>query len=177
MQTTLKTELTIKGIGLHSGCDSTLLIKEAPANSGILFKRSDINDSPMISATYNNVVDTRNCTCLGKNGVLVSTIEHLMAALSLSGIDNALIECNNQELPILDGSGKVFFEILQKSPKINQDKPKKYLKVLRAVKFTDDKVNFIELSPNASTNMHVKFDIEFPSHIDGHQTFDGEITP
>ena len=177
MQTTLKTELTIKGIGLHSGCDSTLIVRPALADSGIVFKRVDVADSPLIPATYNKVVDTRNCTCLGQNGVLVSTIEHLMAALSLSGIDNALIECNNQELPILDGSGKVFFEILQKAPQKVQDKPRKYLKVIKPVKFTDDKGNFIELAPNGGKNMHVKFDIEFPSRIVGHQTFEGEITP
>lgn len=177
MQTTIRTEISIKGIGLHSGCDSVLNIKPAPVNSGIVFKRIDIADSPLIPATYDNVVDTRNCTCLGKNGVLVSTIEHLMAALSLSGIDNALIECNNQELPILDGSGKVFFEILQKAPKVHQELSRKYLKVLKPVKFTDDKGNFVEVAPNDGKNMYVKFDIEFPSHIVGHQTFDGKISP
>ena len=102
MQRTLESEITVTGIGLHSGCRVNLILIPAPANSGIVFKRTDIASTPEIKALYSNVIDTRNCTCLGdKEGHSVSTIEHLMAALRMCRIDNALIETDNQEIPII----------------------------------------------------------------------------
>ena len=131
MQQTLAETLKLEGIGLHSGCVVNLTIKPAPVNHGIVFKRVDLPDMPEIPTLYSNVVDTRNCTCLGdKNGNIVSTIEHLMAALSVVGIDNALIEVDNQELPIMDGSALVFFEKLsQAGAIIKQNAPRKKLVV------------------------------------------------
>lgn len=109
MQKTLKNPVELKGIGLHSGCDVTLTIRPAPENSGIIFKRVDLPGTPEVRALYTSVKDTQNCTCIAaENGAVVSTIEHIMAALSVCGITNALIEVNNQETPIMDGSGKVF---------------------------------------------------------------------
>ena len=81
MQQTLKHEIKISGIGLHSGCASNLVIDPAEENSGISFVRSDLKDNNNFPALYNNVVDTRNCTCLGNGGQIVSTIEHIMATL------------------------------------------------------------------------------------------------
>ena len=175
-QQTLKQQIKIEGTGLHSGCSSVLTLKPSAENTGIVFSRAQNGKNVKIPALYNQVADTRNCTCLEQDGVLISTIEHLMAALYAAGIDNLEIECSNQELPIMDGSGKVFYEILQKAEKTTQNAPRKYLKVLRSVTFTDDKGNSIELKPNNGKALHIRFDIEFPSKIVGHQTFDNDIT-
>ena len=175
-QQTLKQQIKIEGTGLHSGCSSVLTLKPSAENTGIVFSRAQNGKNVKIPALYNQVADTRNCTCLGQDGVLISTIEHLMAALYAAGIDNLEIECSNQELPIMDGSGKVFYEILQKAEKTTQNAPRKYLKVLRSVTFTDDKGNSIELKPNNGKALHIRFDIKFPSKIVGHQTFDNDIT-
>lgn len=173
MQHTLSKRIEINGIGLHSGCDAKLILEPAPENYGIQFIRNDKNDSP-IRALYSNVVDVRNCTCIGTSAQnIVSTIEHLMAVLYILGIDNAKISVNNPEVPILDGSGKVFYEILAKAELKEQSAPRKYLKVLKEVSFTDDKGNSVTLSP--SDNLHICFDIDFPSKIVGHQNFDKDI--
>ena len=176
LQQTLKQQIKIEGVGLHSGCPSVLILKPAAENTGIVFCREENGKNVKISARYNQVVDTRNCTCLGQGGVLISTIEHLMASLYAVGIDNAEIECSNQELPIMDGSGAIFYELLQKAAKTEQNALRKYLKVLRPVVFADDKGNSIELTPNNGRALHIRFDIEFPSKIVGHQTFDDDIT-
>ena len=177
IQRTLKEPLTIKGIGLHSGCDSVLVINPAPVNTGIVFCRTDVAGAKPIAATYNNVVDTRNCTCLGQDGVLVSTIEHLMAALYAAQIDNAYIECNNQELPIADGSGKVFYGELAAAPKQEQNAGSKFIEVLKPVEFADGKGGSVKLLPNGGKDLNVHFEIEFSSKIVGHQVFDAKITP
>lgn len=173
-QQTLKQNVEIKGVGLHSGCASEMVIMPAPENHGIRFLRSDIADNE-IPALYSSVVDTRNCTCIGtspKN--IVSTIEHIMSVLYIMGIDNALISVNNPEVPILDGSGKVFLQILEQARLKQQNAPRKFLKVKKEIKYTDEKGNSVTLLPNDS--LHICFDIEFPSKIVGHQTFDKDIS-
>jgi UDP-3-O-acyl-N-acetylglucosamine deacetylase len=139
MQQTLERAIEIKGIGLHSGCDSTLIIESAPENYGIQFVRTDINETP-IRALYSNVIDVKNCTCIGTSPQnFVSTIEHIMSVLYILGIDNAKISVNNSEVPILDGSGKVFLEKLEKVNLKKQNAPRKYLKVKKDINFSDDK--------------------------------------
>lgn len=175
MQYTLKNSIEIKGVGLHSGCDSIINISPAAENTGIIFQRTDIENAKPIRALYNNVLDTRNCTCIGDSPQnIVSTIEHLMAVLYVLGIDNAYITINNPEIPILDGSGKIFFEKLKNIEKIKQTAPRKYLKVKKELEFIDDKNNSIKLLP--SDNFGVCFDIDFPSKIVGKQHFEGIIT-
>lgn len=175
MQQTLKNPLIIEGIGLHSGCKVKLVIKPAPANHGIVFCRVDLPGQPCVPALYSQVADTRNCTCLSDGkGAIVSTIEHIMAALRVAEIDNALIEVDNQELPIMDGSAKPFYDLLSEVELVQQEIPRKYLKVLKPVSFTDDKGNTASLEPADGFSVH--FEIEFPSKIVGRQTFDGKIT-
>lgn len=177
MQKTLKNPVTFNGVGLHSGVDVVLTINPATENHGIIFKRVDIDPQPEIPALYSNVVDTRNCTCLGdKQGNLVSTIEHIMAALSVAGIDNALIEVNNQEIPIMDSSAQEFYQKLVEADKVEQKAPKKILKVLKEVVFEDEKGNKVSLKPS-DKGQFINFEIIFPSQIVGHQKFEGEITP
>lgn len=176
MQHTLSSDIEIKGIGLHSGCESKMILKPAPANSGIVFKRIDLPGQPEIKALFSNVVDTRNCTCLSDaDGHHVSTIEHLMASLYIRGIDNALIEINNQELPIMDGSGKCFYEALKNLDLQEQESPRRFLKIKKKITFADDKGNCVSLEPSEKLSIH--FEIDFPSKIVGHQVFDAEITP
>ncbi len=174
-QHTLKEAITIKGIGLHSGQDVTLIIKSAPQNSGITFKRTDIPNSLPINALYKNVIDTRNCTCIGLDKEnFVSTIEHLMAVLYSLGIDNAFIEINGAETPILDGSGLVFLEELQDIELIEQDSPRKFLKLKKEITYKDEQGCSITMSPSEA--FEICFDIDFPSPIVGHQNFSSEIT-
>lgn len=174
MQHTIKNTVEIKGIGLHSGCESILKIEPAAENTGIVFKRNDLIGENPIRAIYSNVVDTRNCTCLGKSPQnIVSTIEHLMAVLNVLGIDNAEISVNNPEIPILDGSGKIFYDKL-KDELQPQKAPRRCLKVIKEVSFSDAKGASITLLP--SPTFQIQFDIEFPSKIVGHQRFEGEIT-
>ena len=174
MQQTLKQPIRIEGIGLHSGCKAVMTINPAPENFGIVFKRVDLPEKPELKGLYSQIVDTRNCSCLGDNkGNVVSTIEHLMGALYMKGIDNALIEINNPEIPIMDGSAKVFADIFKDVELVAQNAPRRYLKVKKEVVFADDKGNTISLSP--SDKLHIHFAIDFPSKIVGHQEFDADI--
>jgi UDP-3-O-[3-hydroxymyristoyl] N-acetylglucosamine deacetylase len=176
MQHTIAKAITFNGVGLHSGVDCNLTLKPAPTNSGIVFKRSDIPDAREVKALYSNVVDTRNCTCLGDDkGNHISTIEHLMAALAVMQIDNLVVEINSPEMPIMDGSAFIFFTELQKVGLVEQQAPRNYLKILKPVEYTDEKGNQISLMPADEFSVH--FTIEFPSKIVGHQEFDGVVTP
>ena len=114
------------------GLPSKLKFKPLPENSGISFLRCDLPSQPEIPALWSNVVDTRNCTCLGdgdKN--IVGTIEHLMSALYVRGIDNLLVEVSNPELPIMDGSAAMLYDALMNIPLKEQNAPRRYLKVKR----------------------------------------------
>lgn len=174
-QQTLASNVEIKGIGLHSGCEVNLLIKPAAINHGIVFKRVDLPEQPQIPALYDRVIDTRNCTCLADAaGNKVSTIEHLMAALFMCGIDNAVVEIDNQEMPIMDGSALPFLEALREAGTIIQQAERKELKVLRPVEFSDDKGNKIKLEP--AGELKINFMIEFPSKIVGHQEYHAPLT-
>lgn len=175
-QQSLKNTITLKGVGLHSGLESELKIHPASEDFGIVFKRVDMPQAALVKGLYTNVVDTRNCTCLSNaDKAVVSTIEHLMAALSVKGIDNALIEVNNPELPIMDGSGKMFYDALKAADVEIQNADRKQLKVLKKVSFTDDKGNTASLEPADEFSVHME--IDFPSKIVGHQVFDALITP
>jgi UDP-3-O-[3-hydroxymyristoyl] N-acetylglucosamine deacetylase len=112
-QRTIACETKCQGIGVHSGKKVHLTIKPAEANHGIRFIRTDLPGTPMIPAIFNQVVDTSLATVIGSDGAIVSTIEHLMAALSALSIDNAVIALDAYEMPIMDGSARPFFELLE----------------------------------------------------------------
>ena len=174
MQQTIAKEIIIQGVGLHSGTNSTLILKPAEENTGIMFKRVDVEGFNAIKGSYNNVVDTKNCTCLGDaSGNIISTIEHLMSALAVLQIDNLQVEINSPEMPILDGSAAIFLKELEKAGIKKQNSPRRHIKVLKEVEFSDDKGNKVSLSPD--NNFSVHFTIEFPSKIVGHQEFDNII--
>ncbi len=171
-QKTFETAFEIKGTGLHSGLDSTLVLNPAKENTGIVFSL----DNTDIKALYSNVGDTLNCTALKKDKAMVSTIEHLMASLYIKGVDNALIKVSNPELPIMDGSAKILLERLNQVKLAEQNASRKILKVTKNVRFEDEKGNFIELCPPKSDALHIYFKIEFASLIVGTQIFDADIT-
>lgn len=174
LQKTFERKIEIKGIGLHSGCDSVLVFNPAPSDSGIIFKRSDIDGDNLFPALYSSVCDTRNCTCLSnKSKQVVSTIEHIMATLYALEIDNALIEVNNPEVPIMDGSALVFYDMLKNEKTVSQERHRKYLKIEREVEFYDDKGGYVKLKP--SDHFEIKMQIDFPSEIVGHQEFYGVV--
>lgn len=176
MQKTLETQIEINGIGLHSGKEAKMRIKPAPVDSGISFVRSDLPSKNSFPARYDHVVDTRNCTCLGDNkGQIVSTIEHVMAALYAAGVDNAVIEVNGPEVPIMDGSAEPFIESLKKIQIIDQNAKRKYLKVLKTISFDDGKGAQMTLSP--SDQFVIRAVIDFPSQIVGHQEFETTVEP
>ena len=127
-QNTLKEKIELKGIGLHNGVEVNLAVKPSKPNTGIVFKRIDINnDNNVIHATFKNVVEPILCTKLrNENGVHVSTVEHLMAAFYGEGIDNALVEVDAPEIPIMDGSAVDFVDAIRSAGIEKQDIPRKF---------------------------------------------------
>ena len=171
-QQTFEKEFKISGIGLHSGVQSTLHFIPQKEETGIVFSKG----TEKVQALFSNVADTRNCTALGLKGGVIATIEHLMAALYIKGVDNLLIVTDSPELPILDGSALMWYEHFSQinlQPCHNQ---KKYLKVVKPVTFADDNGNFVSLLPPTTDEMFVHFEIDFPSKIVGHQVFHGPVT-
>ena len=114
-QLTLKAPFTLCGKGLHSGLEITVTFNPAPENHGYKFQRIDIDGMPVIDAVAENVVDTTRGTVLGKKDIKISTVEHALAALYASGIDNCLIQVNAPEMPILDGSAIRYIEEIERA--------------------------------------------------------------
>ena len=129
-QKTVKKPSTLSGIGLHSGKNVKITINPAEPNSGIIFKRVDLKSQNIIYPNFNNVTNTSlNTTISNEAGVKVSTIEHLMGALFGLGIDNAIVEIDNEEVPILDGSAKNFIEKIISSGFEISEEPIKIIKI------------------------------------------------
>ncbi len=132
-QRTLKNSIKATGIGLHSGQKVYLTLRPAPINSGIIFRRVDLDPVVDIPALAHNVADTTLSTNIAKDGVRVATIEHLLSALAGLGIDNALIELSAEEVPIMDGSAAPFVFLIQSAGIDEQEAPKKFLRILKEV--------------------------------------------
>ena len=128
-QNTIKKKVTIEGIGLHSGKHVKMSFNPAPPDSGIVFKRIDLENEPIIQAVVDNVTSTARSTSIGIKGVNIKTIEHLMAALSAFEIDNILIEIDNEELPALDGSAIKYAEVLKEAGVESQEANKNIIKI------------------------------------------------
>jgi UDP-3-O-[3-hydroxymyristoyl] N-acetylglucosamine deacetylase/3-hydroxyacyl-[acyl-carrier-protein] dehydratase len=136
-QTTLKNPITISGVGLHTGANVNLTFNPAPENTGYRFQRIDLPDKPIIEADVDNVIDTERGTTIGKNGVRISTIEHVLAALAGLEIDNVLMEMNGPEVPIIDGSSKPFIDILEKAGIAEQQAERIYYSLSENISFED----------------------------------------
>lgn len=137
LQTTLSRTVSLSGIGVHSGKTTRLTIKPAPENHGIKFRRVDLPGTQDIQALFKRVVDTSLATVIGINGAIVSTIEHLMASFSGLGIDNALVELDDYEIPIMDGSAGVFAQELESAGIRTQSAPKHFLIVKKNIEISD----------------------------------------
>jgi UDP-3-O-[3-hydroxymyristoyl] N-acetylglucosamine deacetylase/3-hydroxyacyl-[acyl-carrier-protein] dehydratase len=137
-QKTIEKEVALKGVGLHTGKEVTLTFKPAPENTGFAFKRIDLEGSPVIEADANYVTNTQRGTCLEKNGVTIQTCEHVLAALVGLDIDNAYIELDASEPPIMDGSSKFFVEALEKSGVVEQDAFREEYVVTDVISYTDE---------------------------------------
>ena len=156
-QKTITRRVSCKGIGVHSGAPVTLSLSPTLPGSGITFVRTDLGGKE-IKANWQTVVDTRLCTIIGDNqGVTVSTIEHLMAALAAQGIDNLLIEINGPELPIMDGSSSFFVRLLEKAGIKDQRIPRKVIRVLKSVS-VEEEGRKVSLSPSPFYEIEVNFD-------------------
>ncbi|MDR2978871.1 MAG: UDP-3-O-acyl-N-acetylglucosamine deacetylase [Bacteroidales bacterium] len=134
-QSTIGGPVSVSGKGLHSGREVHVHFKPAPENHGIVFQRVDLEDKPLIHADVSNVYDTSRGTSLMENGAKVKTVEHLMAALAGLSIDNVLVEVDAAEIPILDGSAKIFVELLTKAGVKEQSQPREYIVIENEIHF------------------------------------------
>tara|TARA_B100001063_G_scaffold24121_1_gene18346 strand:- start:316 stop:1242 length:927 start_codon:yes stop_codon:yes gene_type:complete len=167
-QKTLSKEVKFKGIGLHSGKASSVKVIPAKVNEGIVFKRVDLNKNNEIKANFRNVTSAKLCTTLENNhGVKVSTVEHLLAALYIVGIDNAIIEIDNEEVPIMDGSSRDFINAFEKNDLVNQTKKRKYLKISSKIELLDGKRR-ISIEPN-DLSLEISFQLNYENKIIGKQ--------
>ncbi len=167
-QKTVKNLIEFTGIGLHSGKTVKLNIKPAEPNTGIIFKRTDLNLNNTIFPNFKNVSNTSlNTTISNEYGAKVSTIEHLMAALLGVGVDNALIEINNEEVPILDGSAKEFVEKITTCGFKISNSPIKIIKINKKIKFEDGK-RFISIEPS-KLSLDINFELRYENNIIGNQ--------
>ncbi|TYC11971.1 bifunctional UDP-3-O-[3-hydroxymyristoyl] N-acetylglucosamine deacetylase/3-hydroxyacyl-ACP dehydratase [Bizionia gelidisalsuginis] len=137
-QKTINKEVSLTGVGLHTGKDVTLTFKPGPINSGFAFKRVDLEGSPTIEADANYVTTTQRGTCLERNGVTIQTCEHVLAAFVGLDIDNAIIELNNSEPPILDGSSKFFVEAIEEAGIVEQDAFREEYVVKNVISYVDE---------------------------------------
>lgn len=160
---TLQNAIPCVGIGLHSGTKINMTLKPAPIGTGIVFKRVDIQDKDnLLPVSYETIVDTRMCSCVGnKDGVFVSTIEHLMGALSGFGITNIIIEVDGAEVPVMDGSAADFVTLIECAGIVRQDAPLKAVKILKEVSFEDKNGSNVCLYPDKK-GLSMDFMIDFP---------------
>jgi UDP-3-O-[3-hydroxymyristoyl] N-acetylglucosamine deacetylase len=145
-QRTLKNTIRATGIGVHTGEKVVVTLRAAPVDSGIVFTRVDLDPWVVIPALVGHVGDTTMATTLTKGGVRISTVEHLMAAFAGLGVDNACVEVDAAELPIMDGSAAPFVFLLQSAGIIEQDAPKKFIRIIEETVYTDGDIE-VRLSP------------------------------
>ena len=167
-QKTINRNLTFKGVGLHSGAAVIMTVKPAMPNSGIIFKRIDIKENNIIIPNIFNVSSAIFCTTISnEDGVSVSTVEHLMGALYGLGIDNALIEIDNQEVPIIDGSAKLFVEAIYKIGIKNSEAPIKIVKIQKKIELVDGNKK-ISIEPS-KISLDIDFELKYENEIIGTQ--------
>ncbi|MFH1804245.1 MAG: UDP-3-O-acyl-N-acetylglucosamine deacetylase [Pseudomonadota bacterium] len=161
-QRTLKSSIGCAGVGLHSGHKIQITLHPAPADHGIVFRRVDLAGAPLIPARFDRVVDTRLCTCIGDatTGIKIGTIEHLMAALAGHRIDNALIDIDADEIPVMDGSSAPFTFLIDCVGVEELDAPRMVIEVLKPVEIEH---NGCRVAIEPANGFHIDFEIEFAS--------------
>ena len=168
-QHTIKNEVSISGVGLHTGNKVTLNFKPAPTNHGISFKRIDLESQPIIEASASNVTETERSTTICKNGVKIQTPEHLLAACAGLKIDNILIEINAEELPILDGSSIEFIKCLKKAELNKQNAIRKYFVIKEEINFEDPETG-AKIQALPADEFKISIQIDYESKVLGNQT-------
>lgn len=168
-QTTIKQPFTLSGPGLHTGKVTHVTVKPAPADSGILIKRVDLPLEVTIPALVENVCDTNHGTSLAVGGVSVSTIEHMMSAFHGMGVDNAIVEVDGPEVPILDGSAKLWMEQIVAVGQKELEAERRYITLTSTVEWKDEKSG-IEMRAVPAEDFRVECNIEFESNLIGNQT-------
>ncbi len=159
-QKTLKKEASLSGIGLHSGVNVDVTLVPANSNSGIIFKRTDLEENNEIIANFKNVSSAKLCTKIQNNfGVSVSTIEHLMAAFYICGVDNLVVNLNGPEVPIMDGSAKDFVKIINGCGLKTLEGKRKFIKIKKKVELKEDD-KLINIVPTKN-NLDVKFTLHY----------------
>ena len=167
-QKTVKNNVSFGGVALHSGLDVNICIKPAEPNYGIVFKRVDLKVNNLVYPNFMNVTNTSlNTTIENEYGIKVSTIEHLMGALFGLGIDNALIEIDNEEVPILDGSAKNFIEKIISAGIQISDAPIKIIKINNKIEFSDGE-RFISIEPS-TLSLDIDFQLKYNNKIISNQ--------
>ncbi|MGN0202777.1 MAG: UDP-3-O-acyl-N-acetylglucosamine deacetylase [Candidatus Cryptobacteroides sp.] len=183
-QKTLSSEHLFEGKGLHTGNYSHMTVKPAPAGTGIVFRRTDLGEGASVKALASNVSSTARSTTLSCGDVSVSTIEHLMSAFCGMGVDNAFVDIDNVEVPILDGSARAYVEAFAKDGLAVQDADKEYVRVPEEILVSDEKSgSWIRISPADAPSFDIT--VDFGSKVLGVQTahwdsgtdFAGELGP
>ncbi|MFN0165334.1 MAG: UDP-3-O-acyl-N-acetylglucosamine deacetylase [Bryobacteraceae bacterium] len=172
-ETTLSRSAEARGVGLHSGVPVRIRISPAPVSTGIVFLRSDLDRFP-IPASWRNVTRVSYATSLMRQGVLISTTEHLLSVFYSMGIDNAYVEIDNLEVPILDGSGLPFVDLIAEAGIRHYRRKRRYLRIRRPVT-VQDKGKRITIQPDES--FRLTCDIEFNHPMVGSQSLEMEVTP
>ena len=167
-QKTLKKTATFSGVGLHNGKLAKVSVKPSEPNTGIVFKRVDLKSNNYVYPSFTNVTNTLlNTTISNEHGVKVSTIEHLMGALFGLGIDNALVEIDNEEVPILDGSAKEFIKILTSCGLEKSNAPIKIIKIQNKITYNQDE-KYISIEPS-KLSLDINFKLKFDDCLIGNQ--------
>ena len=172
-QQTLKRNYSFEGKGLHTGKYAHMTVCPAPENTGIVFIRTDIGQDATVAALAENVSNTTRSTTISQNGASVSTIEHILSALTGMGVDNALIEIDNVEVPILDGSAKPYIDAIWADGFVQQNEPRQYIEIKETVEVVNEEVgSIVRIEPAEEFSYDIK--VDFNSKVLGvqHATWD-----
>ena len=172
-ETTLQRPVEATGVGLHSGVPVHIRLLPAPVSTGIVFLRTDLENFP-VPASWRHVARVSYATSLMRQGVLISTTEHLLSVFYSMGVDNVFVEINNLEVPILDGSGQPFVELLAEAGIREYRRKRRYLRIRRSVS-VEDRGKRISIVPAES--FRLTCDIDFPHPLVGRQSLELEVTP
>jgi len=167
LQQTLRKNYIFEGKGLHTGRVARMTVCPAPVDTGIIFKRTDIGSDAIVEALAENVSSTARSTTISKGEASVSTIEHILSALTGMGVDNALIEIDNVEVPILDGSAKPYIDAIWKDGFQEQEAPRRYIELKETVEVVNEKGSVVRLEPAEEFSYDIK--IDFNSRVLGVQ--------
>lgn len=183
-QCTIKRKISVTGAGLHTRQCGTLTFNPAPVNTGIRFRRIDLENRPIIEADVDNVIDTARGTTLGKGGVKLYTVEHVLASLRGMGIDNVLIDIDVEEMPIMDGSGKEFVKAIKEAGIMEQNAPRDYYVIKEPISYRNEVLG-IELSVEPCDTFQVDVTVKYNTRVLDKQSaslhdlkdFETEIAP